>query len=245
MTPLTTGNTAKVYCLNWIENYIQTQGQGIRILDVGSGTSNNFVELIRRYPNVTYVGVEPYASACEKAKRDLQGNNVKIINDSAYDIMGRLVDKPFDIVVSFSVMEHVVQRQKFLNSIAECMHNDSYFLINYDAGHFKHPASFKERIKNVVGPLLAIVGVEQYYQRFMPENEFRQMVAQAGMTIQEAKSFNTMLKGIHKVVPAEYQDEHLQRWLEYELWLNEIDTPYNDDLAKWWVTRNFIIRKGR
>ena len=145
--------------------------------------------------------------------------------------MGRLVDKPFDIVVSFSVMEHVVQRQKFLNSIAECMHEDSYFLINYDAGHFKHPASFKERIKNVVGPLLALVGVEQYYQRFMPENEFWQMVAQAGMTIQEAKSFNTMLKGIHKVVPAEYQDEHLQRWLEYELWLNEIDTPYNDDLA--------------
>ena len=66
MTPLTTGNTAKVYCLNWIENYIQTHGQGVRILDVGSGTSNNFVELIRRYPDVTYVGVEPYASACEK-----------------------------------------------------------------------------------------------------------------------------------------------------------------------------------
>lgn len=244
MTSLTTGNTAKVYCLNWIENYIQTNGENIRILDVGSGTSNNFVELIRRYPDVTYVGVEPYASACEEAKQDLQGNKVTIINDSAYDIMGRLIDEPFDIVVSFSVMEHVVQRQKFLNSVAECLHKDSYFLINYDAGHFKHPASFKERIKNIVGPLLAMVGIEQYYQLFMPENDFRQMVSKAGMSIEDAKSFNTMLKGIHKVVPEEYKDEHLQRWLDYELWLNEIDTPYNDDLAKWWVTRNFIIRKA-
>ncbi len=104
MTALTTGNTAKVYCLNWIENYIQTHGESIRILDVGRGTSNNFVELLRRYPNVTYVGVEPYASACEKARQDLQGENVKIINDSAYNIMGRLVDAAFDILALWSML---------------------------------------------------------------------------------------------------------------------------------------------
>src|SRR5690606_27172591 len=220
MTALTTGNTAKVYCLNWIENYIQTHGESIRILDVGSGTSNNFVKLLRRYPNVTYVGVEPYASACEKARQDLQGENVKIINDSAYNIMGRLVDTPFDIVVSFSVMEHVVQRQRFLDSVAACLSDNAYFLINYDAGHFVHPASFKERIKNILGPLLAQFGIEQYYQLFVRDDDFRQMVRKANMSIIESKHFNTTLKGIHKVVPEDYQEEHLQRWLEYELWLN-------------------------
>ena len=107
----------------------------------------------------------------------------------------------------------------------------------------KDADALKERIKNIVGPLLAMVGIERYYQLFMPENDFQQMVIQAGMQVEEAKSFNTTLKGIHKVVPAQHQDEHLQRWLDYELWLNEIGTPYNDDLAKLWVTRNFVIRK--
>lgn len=244
MKALTTGNTAKLYCLNWIKNYIEAHGDNIRILDVGSGTSGNFVALLQHYPDVTYVGIEPYEAACEQARRDLQGNHVTIIHDSAYDIMGRLVDSPFDIIVSFSVMEHVVQRQRFLDSVAACLSDDGYFLINYDAGHFVHPGSMKERVKNIVGPVLANFGVERYFQKFVHENNFEEMVQQSGMKIAEAKSFNTSLKGIHKIVPDTHKDEHLQRWLDYELWLNEIGTPYNDNLAKYWVTRNFVIQKS-
>lgn len=244
MKPLTTGNTAKLYCINWIENYIKDNGDTVRILDLGSGTSGNFVELLQRYPDLTYVGIEPYDAACEKARRDLKGNNVTIINDSAYDIMGRLVENPFDIIVSFSVMEHVVQRQRFLDSAAACMTDKSYFLINYDAGHFVHPGSMKERLKNIIGPMLAQVGIERYFQKFMREGDFEKMVKQSDMKITEAKSFNTALKGIHKIVPDVYKDDHLQRWLDYELWLNEIGTPYEDNLAKYWVTRNFIIQKS-
>lgn len=110
-------------------------------------------------------------------------------------------------------------------------------------GHFVHPGGLKERAKNIIGPLLAHFGIEQYYQRFVKETDFHQMVSRAGLSIAEAKSFNTMMKGIHKLVPEAHQDEHLQRWLEYELWLNEIGTPYRDENAKYWVTRNFTLRK--
>jgi hypothetical protein len=75
------------------------------------------------------------------------------------------------------------------------------------------------------------------------ENDFQQMASTAGLTVSEVKSFNTMMKGIHKIVPEAHQEEHLERWLDYELWLNEIGTAYADKYAKYWVTRNFILQK--
>jgi hypothetical protein len=100
MELLTTGNAAKLYCLNWIEAYIKQQGAALHILDLGSGTSFNFTNLLPALP----------ASAI-------------------------------------------------------CWHR----------------------------------------------------------TI---------------------QDEHMRRWLESELWLNEVGVSYHDSDAKTWVTRNFILRKG-
>ena len=243
MEHLTSGNSAKLYCLNWIENYITAQEKPIRILDLGSGTSNNFVKLLQRYPQVHYIGIEPSAAACQVARQKLPSNQATIINDYAYDIRGRLVDEPVDFVVSFSVMEHVVQRQRHLTSAAACMDNNSYFLINYDAGHFVYPKNLKERAKNIIGPLLALVGNERYYQRFVKEADFRRMATEAGLQIEDAKSFNTHCKGIHKAVPPEFQDEHMRRWLDYELWLNEVGVTYQDSDARTWVSRNFILRK--
>ncbi|MCB9451305.1 MAG: methyltransferase domain-containing protein [Anaerolineaceae bacterium] len=243
MTLLTSGNAAKLYCLNWIEQFIQQQGESIRILDVGCGRAANFIELLRRYPGVEYVGVEPNPAACVTARRNLDGFKATIMNDYAYDLMGRLVDAPFDIVLSFSVFEHVYRRQKYLNSVVDCLRDDGYFLINYDAGHFMAPATLKEAAKNVIGPWLAPLGIERYYQRFVPEADFRRMLEQAGLVVTEVKSFNTRLKGVHKHVPDAYKEEHMQRWLDYELWLNELNMPYEDKDAHTWFTRNYILKR--
>jgi hypothetical protein len=35
----------------------------------------------------------------------------------------------------------------------------------------------------------------------------------------------------------------MQRWLDYELWLNDAGIEYSDALADIWVTRNFILRR--
>ncbi|MBZ0277472.1 MAG: methyltransferase [Anaerolineae bacterium] len=243
MSLLTSGNTAKLYCLNWIEQAIQQRGEAIRILDVGCGRAANFIELLRRYPGVQYTGVEPNPAACEKARQNLKGYQATIINDYAYDIMGRLVDKPFDIILSFSVFEHVYRRQQYLTSVAACMHADSTFLINYDAGHFIAPSTWREAAKNVVGPLLAPFGIERYYQRFVPQADFLKMVDHAGLAITEVKSFNTRLKGVHKLIPEAQRDEHMQRWLDYELWLNDLNLAYEDADARTWFTRNYIIKR--
>lgn len=242
---LTVGNAAKLYCLNLIHERLQKQGDHLRILDLGSGTSKDFVRLLAQVPNLHYTGIEPDAADCEAARRLLPGPNVQIINDFAYDMLGRLVDEPFDILVSFSVMEHVYQRQLYLQSAAACLKPDGVFLINYDAGHFMAPASFKERLKNRLGPVLARLGQQQYYQAFVPEADFLRDVRGAGLEVAEAKFFNTRLKGIYKHIPEAHRDTFMHRWLDEELWLNELGITYTDALAQTWYTRNFVLRHAQ
>ena len=102
MTLMTVGNSAKLYCLNWIERRVKERDGQLSILDLGCGNAQNFIRLLKLYPQVTYVGIEPSAEACAAARRNLDGRDATIINEWAYNIYGRLVDEQFDSVISFS-----------------------------------------------------------------------------------------------------------------------------------------------
>jgi SAM-dependent methyltransferase len=236
---LSVGNSAKLYCLNRIEEYSQ-QRDRLSILDLGSGTALGFVPLLKKYPTIRYVGVEPSKSACLQAERNLDGLNGTIINAYGYGVHSKL-QQEFDVVVSFSVLEHVYKRAEYLRSAKECLKNDGYFLINYDAGHFVMGTQ-RDRIKNVVGPLLARFGVERYYQSFVKEQEFRNIVKSLGFKIIDEKFFNTGLKGVYKLIPEPTRPDYMEKWLDLELWLNESGIVYDDNKASSFVTRNFIMQ---
>lgn len=236
---LTVGNSAKLYCLNWIEKLISTRSSPITILDLGSGTANNFIALLQKYPQTRYVGIEPSAAACKQAEQNLRGLNGEVINAPAYDVYATVKQK-FEVVVSFSALEHVYQRKAFLQAAKECLATDGYFLINYDAGHFVD-GGFRDKVKNIVGPLLARFGRERYYQAFVKEQEFQRIVQALDLRVIEAKSFNTRLKGLYKSIPERLRNDYMQHWLDFELWLNDQGLPYNDVQAGNFFTRNFIL----
>jgi SAM-dependent methyltransferase len=240
MTHLTTGNTAKLYCLNWLDATIQQHDGKIRILDLGCGTARNFVALLQQHPGVHYVGLEPSPAACKQARRNMQGMDGTIHIMDGYDIHQKL-GETFDVVVSFSVLEHVYQRERYLRSAKASLKTGGYFLINYDAGHFKYSTQ-RDRAKNVVGPVLARLGVERYYQSFVHEAEFQRMIQAIGFKVVDEKFFNSGLKGIHKLIPPAQDDEYMEKWLDFELWLNEVGIVYDDDKARSFVTRNFILQ---
>jgi SAM-dependent methyltransferase len=237
---LTVGNSAKLYCLNWIEAHIARSTNEVTLLDLGCGTGNNFVRLLQAYPQVRYVGIEPSATAAQ-ARRNLNGLNATIFQDYAYDVYGRLVQEQFDIVVSFSVLEHVYRRQAYLQAAKDCLKPNGHFLINYDAGHFI-AGNRRDWLKNQIGPLLARLGNERYYQAFVREADFRAMAQSAGLRIVDAKSFNTRLKSVFKAVPPAHQDNYMRHWLDFELYLNTLDIDYDDTKAVLWFTRNFILQ---
>lgn len=240
-TALTMGNSAKLYCLDWIEQYVLKRNEKVKILDLGCGTALNFVNLLKLYPQAGYVGVDPSKGSCLRAQQNLTGLNAKILNSQAYGIY-ELLEEQFDIIVSFSVFEHVYRRMDYLRAAYKCLKDEGYFLINYDAGHFFH---WKERTLQTIGFLLARFGVERFYMSFVKEQDFLEMIKKTGFKIIDSKFFNTRLKGTCKVIPKHQVLEYMKKWLEFELWLNEIGIDYDDSKATFFGTRNFILVKTR
>jgi SAM-dependent methyltransferase len=239
---LTSGNSAKIYCLKWLDKYIADHPGPIRILDLGCGESQNFVSLLGKYADrVNYIGVEPDVKACQLARENLRGLPATIIHSYAYKL-DRQVEGLFDIVISFSALEHVYRRVSFLQTAKDYLSEDGFFLINYDAGHF---FSGHERLKNIIGPILAPLGLEKYYQSFVKEEEFKRLIKFVGLEIIDQKFFNTKLKDVAKIIPPDQREDFVARWLECELWLNDLSIKYTDNLASIFETRNFILQRKK
>jgi SAM-dependent methyltransferase len=240
--PLTVGNSAKLYCLRWIERLIATRPQPVRILDLGCGRALNFVELLRRHPQTRYVGIEPLVPETRIARENLRGFDALVLEGDAYDAHERLAER-FDVVVSFSVLEHVYRRDAYLRAAAESLAAGGRVLINYDCGHFRTPTA-RDRIKNLAGPWLARMGREHHYQRFVREEAFSDLVRRAGLRIVEGRVFNSHLKDLYHAVPGSARGEFMERWLELELWLNDVLPPYEDQDSERFYTRNFILERA-
>ena len=103
----------------------------------------------------------------------------------------------------------------------------------------------RDRAKTLVGGALARTGREGRYQSFVREADFRQWVSEAGLTIAEAKVFNTRLKPTWHVVPPAERTQFMRSWLDFELRINELDMPYTDRLASHFFTRNFVLAHSR
>jgi SAM-dependent methyltransferase len=233
--PLTYGNTAKLYCLQLIDRAAsETEGE-FRIVDLGCGTGSNFVELLRRRPNVRYVGVEPSRRAADEARRALP--EAEILSQTAYDV--RL--EPAHAVVSFSVLEHVVDRERYFAAARANLRPDGRLYLNYDSGHFVADANLGERAKALASQLLARVGSESRYRARVREAEFTTLAEGAGLNIVDDKVFNTDVKRIVAYVRDDRRDAFTESWLAFELELNELGLDYRDELATIFRTRNVVL----
>jgi SAM-dependent methyltransferase len=117
----------------------------VRLLDLGSGTSKDFPDLLRRYPNITYTGVEPNAAARATAARVLAGiPNVALESAWGESLAARHAGA-FDITLSLSVLEHVKYLDDFLTTSVAVTAPGGHLVHRYDLGHALHPASWYER----------------------------------------------------------------------------------------------------
>ncbi|MEP6987231.1 MAG: hypothetical protein ABI970_16630 [Chloroflexota bacterium] len=70
------------------------------------------------------------------------------------------------------------------------------------------------------------------------------MLAQLNFKVIEARSFNTQLKGVYKTIPAEHRADFMEKWLDFEQWMNSLNMPYKDAQSRYWLTRNFILKNA-
>jgi cyclopropane fatty-acyl-phospholipid synthase-like methyltransferase len=229
------GNTAKLYCLQLIEQAAAATEGDFRVLDLGCGTGSAFADLLRQRPSVRYVGVEPLRAAADEARRMLP--DAEIINRSAYG----LSVEPAHAVVSFSVLEHVVDRPRYFEAVRANLRPDGRVYLNYDSGHFVADADLSERAKTVASHVLARLGSESRYRARVTTDEFNGLVADAGLRVTDDKVFNTDLKRLVPLVPGNRRADFLERWLGFELGLNELGLTYSDELASLFRTRNVVL----
>jgi len=232
---LTTGNTAKVYCLQLIDRAAADVEEEFRIVDLGCGNGSNFVELLARRRNVHYIGVEPLRGAAEEARRMVPG--AEIINAPAYDV--RLV--PAHAVVSFSVLEHVVDRPRYFEAMRANLRRDGRVYMNYDSGHFVADADLLERAKALASRALARLGSESRYRRRVSAYEFCTLVEGSALRVVDDKVFNTDVKRLLPLVGAESRETFMERWLAFELGLNGLGLAYREELDAVFRTRNLVL----
>lgn len=240
---LSAGNTAKLYCLELIESWIASREGEIRIVDLGCGAALNFIPLLRKHPRLRYVGIEPSESGAATARKNLEGLDASVIRGSAEEVDAGSAD----IVVSFSVLEHVHDRHGYMRAAARMLDRSGIFVINYDHGHFVMPTGKwwqfgSDRWNNIFGPILARFGHVRFFQAMIREGEFRSLASAAGFEIVEEKSFNTDLKRLFAKIEHEKKDEFMRRWYRFELEMNELLPAYSDDLASILRTRNYVLR---
>ena len=134
----------------FVETLLQRYaGRPIRLLDLGSGTSKDFPDLLRRHPNVAYTGVEPSAASRATAARLLEGVPNVVLERAWGEALAARYRDAFDVTLSLSVLEHVKYLDDFLATSVAVTAPGGLVIHRYDLGHALTPVNLWERV--VVG----------------------------------------------------------------------------------------------
>lgn len=232
------GNAAKVYDLALVMETADAGG-ALSVIDLGCGTAETIAPILKTFPQIHYVGIEPSERSATQARDILRDRNATIFHQTAYSLPPGL-NGQFDFALSFSVLEHVYDRDRYLQTAHDALRLGGRLLINYDNGHF-FDGSPKEVLKALMGRAFAAAGKEGWYQRRVMAAALSRSLRSANLRILETKFFNVAsLKTLSNLVPAPRRHDYQAAWLESELVLNDV-VDYTDALAHVLSTVNLIV----
>lgn len=158
----------------FLDNLLQPfMNRPVRLLDLGSGTSKDFPDLLRRYPNVAYTGVEPSETARAAAARLLHGIPQVVLESAWGESLAARYRGTFDITLSLSVLEHVKYLDDFLQTSVAVTASGGLVVHRYDLGHALYPVSWYER---------ALVGASRAVPWIVPASLFTTYPDATGIT---------------------------------------------------------------
>lgn len=179
-------------------------GRAARIMDLGCGTAVYVPALMKEFPGIQYVGVEPIASSFKKAEENLKGiENTKLHFKLGYDSIPDETDESFDLVFSLSALEHIRQLDRFIALSSKYVRKGGLLMHRYDLGHALHPHSLKEKLHVFLGNTVPKLLPERKFVRYVPEKEVRALYETNGVTplkttyhqMQDLKALEKELKG--------------------------------------------------
>ena len=229
----------------------------VTIFDYGCGEGGDWPHILTDHPHLRLIGYEPYGPSYRRATEQLRGHAAEVLTGA--DLNALTVEARY--IVSFSVFEHVLQRDKFLRQAKRILAPNGMFYLNYDDGHFRNlldvsrfatwlPA-LRAWARNVLSVPSGAVGRQLNYQRRVEAKHADRLAVEAGFYIERVDYHNLLcLKEIAKTMPEYLRQAYAQWWLDTEQALNErfrleLTLPLYGDTTNLWrqmVSRTLCLR---
>lgn len=198
----------------------------LTVLDFGAGRGGSWPMILRQCPNIRLFAYEPDPVAAADLARCLTGLNAEVRSGDA-----SALSVEADVVVSFSVFEHVYDRRAYLKTAARALKPDGVFFLNYDDGHFRNVidlgeprgwlSAIRTRLHNLLAPLMPKIGRIGLYQRRQPKDDLMNLLHEAGLKITSERYENlSAFKKLAKTLPAEQIPAFMAFWVATEDTLN-------------------------
>ncbi len=193
------------------------EGRSLRVLDLGCGTAAYVPALLKEFPAIEYVGIEPIESSYKAALKNLNGvAQAKVHFQLGYDSIPDELEHSFDVVFSLSVLEHIKHLDRFLALGVKYAATGALIVHRYDLGHALHTHSVKEWIHVRLGNHLPAVLPERQFVRYVPESEVRALYEKQGVRV-EKTTYHQMPN--HKAFEKyqKVESESVQALFEWEM----------------------------
>lgn len=253
------GNSAKSIVISHILSQTRTRSQeSFLIFDYGCGDGGDWHNILADNPNIKLICFDPDKKSIMKAKKKLNKYNVTFLEQA--ELLANKFKAHF--ITSFSVLEHVYNKKKYLSIAKEHLCKDGIFFLNYDDGHFRNfldltqPSkwfrSIKEWIHNLLAYPLALVGFESKFQKRIESDYINNLIEEQGFKIIDSFYSNlSSFKGLFKSIPEENKEEFIHFWIEVEhklnnkfLYLNKANKYWGDysNLWQFMSSRTLILK---
>lgn len=126
--------------------FLKYKNKNIKILDIGSGTSQNFIKILKENSGFHYTGIEYSEKSIKIAKKNLEDLNFRILRGFGEN-QETLEFESFDFIISLSVLEHVKHLDNFLENTSAYLKKGGKLIHRYDLGHAIYPSTKREKLK--------------------------------------------------------------------------------------------------
>lgn len=250
------GNAAKMEVLARLVGRLKSRDRPLKVFDYGCGSGGDWPRILAEVEGFELVGYEPHEKSANEARRRLGGSARVLSGDSLSSL-----DLAADVIVSFSVFEHVHDRPAYLATAKRLLAPGGTFYLNYDDGHFRvaldvdRPGDWMHQgrvlMHNAMAPALARLGRTANYQKRVERADADAMVAAAGLCAEEAFYSNLgSAKALYKGLPEDRRQVFCRAWVDFERKVNETclfempEMERGDTASLWSVmpSRTLVLR---
>lgn len=248
------GNVAKTRVIATIIQ-LARERDTLSVIDFGCGDGGDWPRILEQHSSIHLTAIEPDAEVGRVAAERLRPFDADVV------VGTDPLPIEADVIISFSVLEHVWNRTEYLSTARTMLAPDGVFFLNYDDGHFREgvvfdqPSTWGSALRvaalNLAAPVMERLGRFDKYQARVHKSELERLIAEVGFDIHNVHYSNLDdMKSLVKTVPDSDRESFARIWLQLEEELNsrfafELEAEHRGDATNLWLvmpTRTLELR---